>query len=624
MRNVDLVEVARAFIELKKVSGNDFAACCPFHNEKTPSFHINAAKQVYHCFGCGVGGNIITFVKGMMNTDYIGAVRWLAEHYHFELPESDDGYGGDRSAAARHRKEHDDGMRLLDDAAGWFESQLNTPEGAEARQYLAERGIDEATIKQWRIGYAPQSGQHLMTWAHERGVKESLLNAVGLTSIKEEERNKTYVRFRQRIVFPICDELSRVVGFSARVFGPNPPSGGKYVNSPESEYFHKGRLFYGLNFARTQFRHTGWALICEGQLDVIACHRAGMVQAVAALGTAFTEEHSRILRRSGVPCVHLAYDGDDAGMKAAVRTIGILQQDGMQVMITPLPAGEDPDSVFRTGGASALQQMMSVVEPSIPFVYKKALAQYPENTPEARSQVVTAVLDTIVTLTDPIAAAGHCQALAKQVGLSEELITGQLALRRNALAEEKRRSERYEQMRNSRTPLQAAVERHFGVPVALIEQRGIINSVLEILLDLALHSHAVAVRLAEQSELLQELPDSPATQTLLHILASVHDDEWHETVRMLPQTSAVDDSLVSKVVTMPQFAEIADDAAVPQDYEIALNDCMNVLQRKRLTRQEQEIAAQMQQQQGSGDFSDLNRLRELALQKKELRGRRML
>ena len=207
LRNADLVDVARAFLELKKVSGNDFAACCPFHNEKTPSFHINAAKQVYHCFGCGAGGNIITFVKGMVNTDYLGAIRWIAEHYHFELTESDDGFGGDRSAAERHRKEHDNGMRLLDDAAGWFESQLNTPAGAEARQYLAERGIDAATIKQWRIGYAPKASQEFFAWARERGVKSELLNATGLTSVSPEDPNHPYARFRHRLVFPICDEL---------------------------------------------------------------------------------------------------------------------------------------------------------------------------------------------------------------------------------------------------------------------------------------------------------------------------------------------------------------------------------------------------------------------------------
>lgn len=622
MRNADLVEVARSFLELKKLSGNDFAGCCPFHSEKTPSFHINAAKQVYHCFGCGAGGNIVTFVKAMVNTDYLGAMRWLANRYNIDMPECDDD-GGGHSEALRRRRERDDGYRLLEDAAGWFASNLNLPEAEELRQYLAERGIDAETIRKYRLGYAPDAWRSLADWAHRRGVGDEALLAVGLVTRKPEKPDHCYDRFRHRLVFPICDELSRVVGFSARVFGANPPEGGKYVNSPESDFFHKGRILYGLNFARAHFRKCGWALICEGQLDVIACHRAGLVQAVAGQGTAFTQDHAVMLRRSGVPCVHLAYDGDAAGVKATIRTVGLLQQEGMQVMITQLPAGEDPDSVFRTGGATALQQMMSVTEPAIPFVFRMAKMIHPDNTPEDNSQVASEVLQAIATITDPVAAVGHCQWLAQQLRLPESLIQSQLAVQRHALQDEKRNAGRHGQPHPGMTPLQRAANRQFSVPAAALDNRGALYPALEMLLDLAIHSHNAARELCAHEELLAELPDEAATRVLLQLIAAVHDGEWPQMVRDLPMTEAVNDPLVSRIITRPQFEDLNDaDGGMPElpaVYATALNDCLGLLRKSRLSRQEHELSAQISQ--NPGDYSDLNRLRELARQKKQLRRR---
>lgn len=617
LRKSDLVEVARSFIELRKAGGNDFTACCPFHDERTPSFHINAAKQVYHCFGCGAGGNLITFVKAMVHTDYVGALRYLAQQCHVDLPEEEEEGPGGHQAAMLRRKLRDDGMRLLEDAAGWFESNLHDAIGAEARQYLAARGIDDETVKKYRLGYAPQNWDALRNWAHSRGTDDSLLEATGLIVVKNDPPGKVYDRFRNRLIFPICDELSRVVGFSGRVFAGNAVDVPKYVNSPESDYFHKGRLFYGFNFARAHFKEAGWALVCEGQLDVIACHRAGLHQAVAGQGTAFTEEHAKMLRRTGVPCVHLAYDGDNAGAKAAVRTIGILQQEGMQVMITHLPAGEDPDSIFRKGGGQALNQMMSVSEQAIPFVFRTARQRHPEFTPEARSAVVSETLASIATLTDAVAASGYCQWLAQQLGLPENVVFDQLTVARQSLAAGKDASSRRDFFRS--TPLEAAADRQFSIPVSAVTNRGALYPVLEILLEIALNSQEGAAKILEHEELLDVLPDCAATSVLMQLLAAVHDREWEGLVHALPQTSAADDPAVSKALACPQLtAGVSGDAeTIARIYDSALNDCFARLERMRLERREAEVARNLAD--AGSNYQALNQLRELARQKKQLR-----
>ncbi|MBO7742372.1 MAG: DNA primase, partial [Victivallales bacterium] len=446
-QRADIGEVARDFMELKRSGDGSFKACCPFHHEKTPSFSVNTTKQVYHCFGCGVGGNVITLVKGLVNTDFVGAIRWLGRKYNIDIPEEYDSSEGDSAEAARRRRLREEGMRLLNDAAGWFQSQLNTPAGAEARSYLASRGIDQETISKFRIGLAPEGWDSLTQWARTKGYSRDALIETGLCLSKEGQQ-RLYDRFRNRIMFTICDELSRPVAFSGRLYAANQPpnAGGKYVNSPESEFFHKSRVLYGFNFARSAFKNAGWALVCEGQLDVIACHRSGLEQAIAAQGTAFTEEHARMLRKANVSNVHLAFDGDAAGLKAALRTIKLLHAESIHVMVTPLPGGADPDSIFRSGGPDALKKIMDHAVSAVEFSFNTAKAAHPEDTPEAKSAVVSEMLDVIASIQDGVARSGHCQLLAKSLSLPENVIFDELALRQKNAAENARRTQSLQQL----------------------------------------------------------------------------------------------------------------------------------------------------------------------------------
>ena len=610
LRAADIADVARAFrLELKPAGQSTWKACCPFHHEKTPSFHIDTSKQVYHCFGCGEGGSIVTLVKKLVNTDFVGAMQWLAQRYNITIPEQTNG-GESAAEAARRRQYHDDGMRLLTEAAGFFQEQLRSPAGAEARQYLTDRGIDEATVQKYGLGFAPDSWDALATWANAHGFSRALLTATGLCLQSEKNAERVYDRFRNRLMFPICNELGKVVAFSGRVFGAKPAEGGKYVNSPESEFFHKGRVLYGFHFARQAFSHSKWALVCEGQLDVIACHRAGLLQAIAAQGTAFTEEHAKMLAKTQVPCVHLAFDGDPAGHKATLRTIKLLQHSGLQVLITTIPEHEDPDSIFRTGGATALQSIMAQAEPAIPFVFRIACQNHPDGSPEARSAIVSEMLDVIATLTDEVTAIGHCQWLAGQLRLPEETIRNLLNQKRAATAEAEQ---------HARRPLAYAVAPpppSLSVPKLILENDSA-NALVATMLDLAVHFQPIAERLSQDPDLLTPLADCSAKSALNMLLAGTADGDWEGTISSLTRSELCNDPAVSAVLVKSQFENLT---ALPEHdapLQQALADCLNRLQAIKLQLESAQLGSKLEQQ--PDDFSALAEAAKLARERQQLR-----
>lgn len=611
LRSADLAEVARAFqLELKPAGPGTWKACCPFHHEKTPSFHLDTSKQVFHCFGCGEGGSLVTFVKKMVNTDFVGAMQWLAQRYNITIPE--DTRGGESSAeAAKRRQFHDDGMRLLTESAAFFQEQLRSPLGAEARQYLSDRGIDEATIQKYGLGYAPDSWDALANWANQHGFSRALLVATGLCLQSEKNQERVYDRFRHRLMFPICNELGKVVAFSGRVFGANPSEGGKYVNSPESEFFHKGRVLYGFHIARQALSHTKWALVCEGQLDVIACHRAGLLQAMAAQGTAFTEDHARMLAKTQVPCVHLAFDGDPAGHKATLRTIKLLQSAGLQVLITTLPDKEDPDSIFRTGGPTALQSIMAQAEPAIPFVFRITCQNHPDNTPEARSAIVSEMLEVIATLTDEMTAIGHCQWLAGQLRLPEDAIQKLLNQRREATKEAEQRARRFRSEPLPPPPL--------TLPRITLENESA-NALTETMLDLAVHFQPLAEHLAQDPEILAPLTDCPAKQALTMLLAGTADGDWEGSLVALTHSDLCNDKTVSAVLVKSRFDNLLTQPHDTTMLQQALEDCLNRLQAIKLQTASAQLATVLDQQ--PDDFATLAEAAKLARERQKLRNAR--
>lgn len=612
LRVADIADVARAFrLELKPAGSSTWKACCPFHHEKTPSFHIDTSKQVYHCFGCGEGGSLVTLVRKLVNTDFVGAIQWLAQRYNIPIPEQVQ--GGESSAeAAKRRQFRDDGMRLLAEAAQFFQERLRSPEGAEARQYLAERGIDEETIQRYGLGFAPDAWDATATWANEHGFSRALLVATGLCLQSEKNQERVYDRFRNRLMFPICNELGKVVAFSGRVFGVKPAEGGKYVNSPESEFFHKGRVLYGFHIARQAFSHSKWALVCEGQLDVIACHRAGLLQALAAQGTAFTEDHAKMIAKTQVPCVHLAFDGDPAGHKATLRTIKLLQSVGLQVLITTIPESEDPDSIFRKGGPAALLNVMAQAEPAIPFVFRIACQNNPDGSPEARSAIVSEMLEVIATLTDEVTAIGHCQWLAGQLRLPEETIRSLLTQRRAANAEAEQRARHFPVNAPPPPPPPSSLV----IPKLVLENDSA-NALAATMLDLAVHFQPIAEQLGQDPDLLSPLSDCPAKSALTLLLAGTADGDWEGTLSSITRSDLCNDPSVSAVLVKSQFENLLGQPEGDAVAQQALADCLNRLQTIKLQAESAQLGTQLEQQ--PDDLSALAAAAKLARERQQLR-----
>ena len=612
LHKADIMDVLRAFhVELKRSGDNRYKACCPFHNERTPSFTINTSKQVYHCFGCGVGGGVVKLVQGLVNTDFIGAIRWLGDRYHVDIPE--DSFSGTPQEYAESRKFRETGMRLLEDTAGFFQSNLSGPMGAQAREYLASRGITPETIQKYRIGYAPDSMDATHGWALKRGFSRELLVKTGI-AIEKEGQNALHDRWRDRIIFPICDELSRVVGFSGRIYKESPLPGGKYVNSPESEFFHKGRILYGFNFARQEFKHSGWALICEGQLDVIACHNAGLGQAVAAQGTAFTEDHARMLARTGVKEARLAFDGDSAGLKATIRTTRLLLAAGLAVQVITLPEGADPDSIFRKGGAKSLNQVMEGATPAIEFAFNAITRTHPEGTPEAKSLIVSEMIQLLAAIPNQVASYGHCQELAGWLSIPEHIVADQLAKYKREEIEAATRSAQFQRAdQAANAPRPAAV-----APQALFHNLAGVDALAQTMLDLCIHFEQVAQQWVDL-DVSDVLPtDSPVVRAINAILAATAEGDWGISVNEVAQGDLGTDSAVSAILTNSPFESftVTDDGRLCASLEQAVNDCMARLERLRLEKEQQNIVKKLDK--GEDLAALLRKTQELAKRKNGL------
>ncbi len=582
-RKADIVEITGAFTAVKK-RGADYWACCPFHHEKTPSFKLNQERQIYYCFGCKKSGNIFKLVQEMINTDFPGAVEWLANRLGVIIPEGKGKAGQDSGEAARQRQLRDEGRRLLQEAAAFFQQNLLQPEAANARQYLRERGLDQPTIEKFRLGYAPNSWDAFGNYAFQKGFSQDLLVNTGMSIRKEEQKDRCYDRFRGRLMFPICDELGRVVGFSGRVL-ENDAKTAKYVNSPESEFFQKGSLLYGLHLARNEFKEKGYALVCEGQMDVIACHRASLPQAVAAQGTAFTAQHAALLKRS-TGSVRLAFDGDTAGVKATLRTIDLLLAADLHVSVAILPENADPDSIFCTGGTEALQQIMSSAQEAVPFIFHISCQENDLSLPEGKSAIVSQVLQSISGLPDQIARTAHCQWLAAQLHLPENILLDSLNAHIRQRQQNAQRQASYTRPTSvtNQPPLAIAgrVEPPpFSMPLQMVADAQV--PTLLTILDLILHFEFLAEKMLT-SEALHLLPDTPLGQAINVVLAACDQGEWELGGQNLVESELINSSEVGQVLAQSGFNNLRIDAGSQEEkqktrnlLQRALRDCENRL-----------------------------------------------
>ena len=354
----EISDVVGSYMTLSR-AGQNFKALCPFHKEKTPSFHVNTQRQSFHCFGCNAGGDVFEFVKQHENVDFVTAVRILAERagIKVELKEGEEG-GSDKAA---HYKIHQD-------VAEFYQRCLLQMDTADrAREYLRSRELSKNLVEDFMIGFAPNRWDAMLKLGEKKGVSVNQLEACGLVieSTRAESRNSHYDRFRNRIMFPIRDEQGRVIGFSGRMLDENPKIA-KYVNSPETLLFRKSRILYAMDKARRPIADAGEAIICEGQIDVIRCHVSGFETAVAAQGTAFTADHARILRRYADSVV-LGFDPDKAGQDAAIRSATVFMDAGLAVRVAKLPDGKDPDTLIREQGADTFRRIIDEAQSAVGF-----------------------------------------------------------------------------------------------------------------------------------------------------------------------------------------------------------------------------------------------------------------
>jgi len=409
----DIVDVIGSYLPLKKTGAN-FTALCPFHKEKSPSFNVNPHKQIFHCFGCHKGGDVFTFVKEFENIGFMDAVRRLAERAKIPL-EFENTPGAQES---RHLKSQlEDIHEQL--TQRWQNCLANEAAGQLARDYLAKRGVSAEAIKLFRIGAAPELWDDTVNWARSKNFDLAIVEQAGLI-IKKEETGRHYDRFRGRLMFPICNEQCRVVGFSGRVLSGDEKTA-KYVNSPETPIFTKSKIFFGLDKSKRAILEAGYAIICEGQLDLIACFTNGVQNIVAPQGTAFTDQHARILKRYCNEVV-LCFDSDNAGQNAIVRSLDHLLAADLAVRVAVVPSPHDPDSFIKANGGEAFRALVENAEGFFDYLLKRLLATNDATSDKGRLVVLRGMAEALHKTGNSVLLDTHAQKTALRLGVAVDAV----------------------------------------------------------------------------------------------------------------------------------------------------------------------------------------------------------
>ena len=394
----DIVDVISGYVKLQK-KGSNYFGLCPFHNEKSPSFSVSPQKQMYYCFGCGAGGNVITFVMEYENYSFPEALKLLAERAGIHLPEVE--YSKEERAKADKRSTLLEINKL---AANYFYYQLHQPQGKIGYDYFQKRELSDDTIRHFGLGFSNKTSNDLYQYLRSKGYTDEILRDSGLVTM--EERG-TYDKFWNRVMFPIMDVNNRVIGFGGRVMGDGTP---KYLNSPETMIFDKSRNLYGLNYARTS--REKYILACEGYMDVIAMHQAGFTNAVASLGTAFTTQHAVLLKRY-TDTVILTYDSDGAGVKAALRAIPILKEVGISTKVLNLKPYKDPDEFIKNLGADAFRERIANAQNSFLYEIDVMKREYDLEDPEQKTRFYNAVARKLLEFGEALERDNYTRAVAQ-------------------------------------------------------------------------------------------------------------------------------------------------------------------------------------------------------------------
>lgn len=402
----DIVDVIGSYVNIKK-KGNSYSACCPFHHEKTPSFHVSREKQMYHCFGCGVGGNVYTFLMEHENYSFPEAVEALAERAGVNLPE--------QSMTPEARKQADVRAKIKDMnklAAGYFHYLLKSEHGRRAMEYLKNRGLTDETIIKFGLGFSDVYSDDLYKYLRSKGYHDEELKDSGL--IKYDEKHGASDRFWNRVMYPIIDTNNRVIGFGGRVMGDAKP---KYVNTQDTPVFDKSRNLYGLNLAKKSKRRG--IIFCEGYMDVISMHQAGFDNAVASLGTALTVGQVNLVKRF-TDHVYLAYDSDEAGTKAALRALEIMREFEMPVRVISLKPYKDPDELIQAEGTEGFEKRIDEALSGTMFEIRVLANNYNQEDPQERTQFQREAAKRLSVIMDPLERKNYIDSVAKEYGMDAD------------------------------------------------------------------------------------------------------------------------------------------------------------------------------------------------------------
>ncbi len=407
MKN-DIVDVISGYVRLKK-QGNNYFGLCPFHNEKSPSFSVSAGKQMFHCFGCGEGGNVFSFIQKYENFSFPEAVKFLADKAGVQLPEA----SLDKEAKEKNSKR----ARILElnkAAASFYFYMLRSENGKLGMDYLTGRGLSQETMTKFGLGYAGKGGGELIAYLKNKGFDENLMHEAGM--INFDERNGAYDKFWNRVIFPLMDINNRVIGFGGRVMGDGKP---KYLNSPETIVFDKSRNLFGLNLARTSRKKH--MILCEGYMDVISMHQAGFTEAVASLGTAFTSGQASLLKHY-TDTVILSYDSDEAGVKAILRAIPILKEAGLSGRVLKLAPYKDPDEFIKNEGAEAFAARLEEAESGFFFETDILKEKADMNDPESVTAFHKALTGKLLEFPEELERENYLTAVSRRYMIKEELL----------------------------------------------------------------------------------------------------------------------------------------------------------------------------------------------------------
>jgi len=582
LRRTDLVALVRETVELRK-AGAAFVGRCPFHAEKTPSFNVHPARGIFHCFGCGVGGDAFAFLMQRDGLSFPEALRLLAERTGVRLEEHEQ-TPEEEERARRQRDLRDWVLRANELAALFWEGCLWSTGGEAARRYLLERrGITEQTARAYRLGYAPESWDALASHLRARGIPERLLGDTGL--LKPRERGGFYDAFRHRVLMPVFDVQGRLIAFSGRTLDPDPEVA-KYINSPETPVFRKGESLFGLREARSAIRKQGYALLVEGNFDMLTLHQAGFTQAVAPLGTALTLEQVQLLRRFTDRIV-VCYDGDRAGRAASLKAAPLMAEAEIDARRVELPAGEDPDSFVRRQGPEPLQRL---IEGATPLVEAFIRAHSPgRRSPiEERLKAWEQISPVLGKVRHPLALQRYLALAADLLELDEKQLHGYIA--------------------RPVIPVPRADARRSVRAGTTGEE---VDQVARHLLELLVEFPSLAPQ-AEAAGVLELLPDQPLKEALKVFFSLLHEEGAPSAVRLLDALPA------APVRGLVQGLLARSSVFTPESAPKALEDVLRSLQRRELRHDAESNAALADADRAGDDERVMAELRERLRRVKDL------